>query len=115
MTALDVRDPAALEAALEALPLGEWVEVETVGEVFRLVRMPGGWHLPGDLTVASGDVVDGHPARVVLLGNLFGEDPGDLTGRQPTTDTDSEALEYLWDEDPDEAREMEGRRHRREK
>ncbi|GAA1920192.1 hypothetical protein [Nocardioides marmoribigeumensis] len=67
MTALDVSDPVALEAALEALPEGTWVEVDAGVEVLRVVRVPGGWHLPGDLAVASADVVDGEPGSVVVL------------------------------------------------
>ena len=46
----------------------------------RLVRVPGGWHLPGDVVIASGDVADGRPESVEVLGDLFGEDPGDVEG-----------------------------------
>lgn len=67
MSSLDPRDPAALEAALEALPEGTEVEVEVAGEELVLVRVPGGWHLPGDVVVASGDVADGRPTRVEVL------------------------------------------------
>lgn len=69
MTALDVRDPAALEAALEAQPEGCWVEVLVKGERLFVVRVPGGWYLPGDLTVASADIVGGRPTRVDVLGD----------------------------------------------
>lgn len=62
-------DPAALEAELEALPEGCWIEVEAGGETYLVLRVPGGWHLPGDLTVASGDVAEGRPSRVEVLGD----------------------------------------------
>ncbi len=38
---------------------------------------PGGWHLPGDLVIASGDVADGRLSRVEALGDLWGDDPYD--------------------------------------
>ena len=69
VTALDVRDSAALEAALEAQPEGCWVEVTVAGERLVVVRVPGGWHLAGDRTVASADVVEGRPTRVDMLGD----------------------------------------------
>jgi len=92
---LDVTDPAALEAALDAAPLDTLARVETAGgETLTVVRVPGGWHLPGDLTVTSGDVAEGGPRAVSLLldqdyrssgwstgpsvevgDDLFGEDP----------------------------------------
>jgi len=62
------------EAALDALPLGCWLEVVTNVETFHLQRVEGGWHLPGDLTIASGDVLDGQPERAETL---FGDDPYD--------------------------------------
>lgn len=63
------------EAGLKAVPLGHWIEVSTAGETFRLARVPGGWHVPGD--VASGDLVDGEHDCVEVLGDLFGDDPYD--------------------------------------
>lgn len=75
MTGPDITDPAALKTALDALPLDHWIDVTTNGETFRLVRVPGGWHVPGDLVIASGDVADGRPVSVEVLGDLFGEDP----------------------------------------
>lgn len=66
---LDVSDPAALAASLEALPEGCWVEVTAGGERHLVVRVPGGWHLPGDMAVASEDVADGRPSRVEVLGD----------------------------------------------
>lgn len=69
MNALDIRDPAALEAALEAQPEGTWAQVTVEGERLFVVRVPGGWHLPGDLTVASADIVEGRPTRVDVLGD----------------------------------------------
>lgn len=58
---------ADLEAWLEAQPAGTWVKVTLAGEALRVVRVPGGWWLPGDLVVASGDVADGRPASVAVL------------------------------------------------
>lgn len=69
MIALDATDPAALEAVLDALPEGTWIEVETEGETFLVQRVPGGWVLPGDVVIASGDVADGRPERVEVLGD----------------------------------------------
>jgi len=68
VSTLDVHDLAALEADLEAVPLGHWIEVTTAGETFRMQRVPGGFYLPGDVTIASGDVCDGRPTRVEVLG-----------------------------------------------
>jgi len=68
VSTIDVTDPGALEAALDAVPEGQWVEVDTAGEAARLVRVFGGWYLPGDLVVASGDVAGGRPLRVEVLG-----------------------------------------------
>src|SRR5438477_418443 len=69
VTVLDVRDPTALEAALEAQSEGCWVEVTVAGERLLVVRVPGGWYMPGDLTVASADIVEGRPTRVEVLGD----------------------------------------------
>lgn len=80
MTRLDVVDIAALHAALEALPEGTWVAVTVAGEDLRVVRVPGGWHMPGDLTVASSDVAEGCPDAVEVLGDMFGEDPYPVAG-----------------------------------
>lgn len=83
MSALDVSDARALEAALEALPLGTWVEVTPASLVEpdslpgedtfdpadyaeTLQRVPGGWYLPGDVVIASGDIVDGRPLQVLV-------------------------------------------------
>ena len=68
MKSLDVHDLSALEAALDAVPLDHWVEVTTAGETFRLQRVPGGFVLPGDVVIASGDIADGKPSRVRVLG-----------------------------------------------
>lgn len=68
---------SALEARLEALPRGTVIEVETAGETFHVHRVLGGWHLPYDTTVTSGDICDGQPVRVEVLGDLYGEDPFD--------------------------------------
>ncbi|MGN6253363.1 MAG: hypothetical protein ACTHNS_16285 [Marmoricola sp.] len=64
----EANDPAPLAAALDALPEGTWVEVGVAGETHLIVRVPGGWHLPGDLAVASADVAEGRPERVEVLG-----------------------------------------------
>lgn len=32
-----------------------------------------GWHLPGDLTITSGDIADGRPTSVAVVGDLFGD------------------------------------------
>lgn len=67
---LDVGDPVALGAALDAVPEGCWVEVTADdGGLFLLVRVPGGWHLSGDVVVASADVAEGRPVRVEVLGD----------------------------------------------
>ncbi len=65
---LDTTDPAALEDALEAAPLYTLARV-VVNETgtFIIHRAPGGWHLPGDVTVTSGDVADGRPSAVSML------------------------------------------------
>lgn len=76
MTDLDTTDPAALEAALDAAPLHTLARVVTAdGQVLTISRVPGGWHLEGDLAVSSGDVADGRPRAVSLLPP--GEDPFD--------------------------------------
>jgi hypothetical protein len=54
---VNATDLIALKAALDAVPLGHWIEVETDGELFRLVRVPGGWYLPTDVVIASADVL----------------------------------------------------------
>jgi len=75
---LDTSDPDRLEAQLEAAPLGTCARIEHEdGAVFHVYRTPGGWYLPGDMAVASRDVVDGEPVSVALLDDLFGEDPYD--------------------------------------
>ncbi len=90
---LATTDPAALEAALEAAPIDTLARVESAeGEVFLIHRVPGGWHLPGDLTVTSGDVADGRPSAVSLL---MEEDY-----RQ------DEGLAVLADLDPEDARDV---------
>jgi hypothetical protein len=75
---LDTTDPAALEAALDAAPLHTLARVVTSdGQVLHVHRVPGGWHLEGDLTVASGDIADGRPSAVsLLLGEDFRGDEG---------------------------------------
>ena len=64
---LDTTDPTALEADLEATPLGTVARVRVSGEVHVIRRVVGGWHLPGDLVIASGDVADGRPDAVEVL------------------------------------------------
>lgn len=65
---LDTTDPIALEAALEATPVGAVAHVRSQeGDVFTLHRVDGGWYLPGDLVITSGDVADGRPAAVEVL------------------------------------------------
>lgn len=66
---LDVTDPTALEAALEAAPLHTVARVTTpAGETFDLTRTASGWYLPGDVVIASADVVEGRPVAVALYG-----------------------------------------------
>lgn len=67
MTSLDVSDLSALEVALDAVPVGTWIEVVTAGETFRLQRVPNGFYLPGDVVIASGDICDGHPSSVEVI------------------------------------------------
>lgn len=77
---LDVSDAAALEAALEAAEPGALAHVTTgEGEDFVLQRVEGGWYLPGDVVVTSGDVADGRPTAVHLWARpeYRGEDPFD--------------------------------------
>jgi hypothetical protein len=69
VSALDCSDAAALTAALEAVPLGHWAEVVTGRDRHLVQRVPGGWHLPGDLAVTSADVADGMPTHVAVLGD----------------------------------------------
>ena len=64
---LDTTDPLALEAALEAAPLHTLGRVVNDSGTFIIHRVPGGWYLPGDLTVTSGDVADGRPTAVSML------------------------------------------------
>lgn len=65
MRDLDTTDPTALEAALEALPVGTVARVViATGETLDITRCPGGWYLDGDLAVASADVAEGRPTRV---------------------------------------------------
>jgi hypothetical protein len=67
-TALDVSDPAALEAALLALPEGTWVEVFDGRDTFRVERVPGGGlYLPGDVVIQCGDVAWAQPERVAVV------------------------------------------------
>lgn len=68
MNVLDCSDRAALVRDLEALPEGTWVHVVTDGQRHLLRRVPGGWHLTGDMAVASEDVADGEPTHVEVLG-----------------------------------------------
>jgi hypothetical protein len=64
---LDTTDPAALEAALEAQPPGTVAHVRLRGEVLTIRRVDGGWYLPGDLVITSGDVADGRPDAVEVV------------------------------------------------
>lgn len=72
MKTLDVHDLSALEVALDAVPLGDWIEVVTAGETFRLQSVPGGYYLPGDVVIASGDICDGHPTHVEVIEKPYG-------------------------------------------
>ncbi|GAA1962818.1 hypothetical protein GCM10009798_23240 [Nocardioides panacihumi] len=76
---LDTTDPAALEAALEAAPLDTLGQVTVDGQTHNIQRVTGGWYLPGDVVVTSGDVADGRPDAVSLLRDedYRGEDPYD--------------------------------------
>lgn len=75
---LNTTDHAALEAALEATPPGTVARVTLAGGEEHIIhRVAGGWYLPGDLTVASGDVADGRPESVEVLDDLFGDEPYD--------------------------------------
>ncbi|MEE3127068.1 MAG: hypothetical protein VX494_07630 [Actinomycetota bacterium] len=70
-------DPAALEVALEEAPLDTLAQVVTSGgEPLTVVRVPGGWYLPGDMAVASADVAWAGPREVALLDG-FGDTPFD--------------------------------------
>jgi hypothetical protein len=86
VSVLDCSDPAALERALDALPLGTWVLVVAAGERHLLQRVPGGLHLRGDLTVhLTAELDDLDSVGWVEAGrlrdevqawlDLFGEDP----------------------------------------
>lgn len=71
---LSVSDPAALEAALEAAPLDTTARVTTAdGERLTVRRVPGGWYLPGDVVVASGDIAYAEPRAVSLLRDEDGQ------------------------------------------
>ena len=75
MRNLTTSDPAALEAALEAAAMGTIARVTLAdGERLKIYRVQGGWHLPGDVVVASGDVADGRP-RAVTLAEPGGQAP----------------------------------------
>lgn len=68
-------DPAALEAALEALPEGVTIRVLDVDNgPWGVVRVPSGWHIVGDVTVTSGDIAEGGNVSIAVL------DEGDLAG-----------------------------------
>jgi hypothetical protein len=67
MQHLDTTDLDRLEAALDAAPPGTLARVVTDGQTYLLHRVNGGWHLPGDVVIASGDVADGRPSAVTLL------------------------------------------------
>ena len=56
-----------LQAFLEDLPVGTWLDVTTNGETFRVQRVPGGLYLPGDVVVSVLDVCDGEPTRVEVV------------------------------------------------
>lgn len=103
---IDTTDPARLEAALEALPLGAAVLVTAGGASHTIHRVPGGWWLDGDLTVASGDVADGRPAEVEVV-DPFGDDP--VPGGREWADAGHDeffrrvpASAYLASTDPDD-------------
>lgn len=68
MKHLDVTDPATLETALEAAPLGTLARVTIAdgSETLSVRRVPDGWYLEGDLTVTSGDIADARPRAVSL-------------------------------------------------
>lgn len=104
---LDVTDPTALEAALEAAPLDTLARVVTAGgERLTVRRVPGGWDLPGDLAVASADVAAGEPRAVALL--LREDYRGGSDGLAEYADIDPEDAASLrawrearaWGEDP---------------
>jgi hypothetical protein len=68
VSTLAVDDLSALEVALDAVPVGDWIEVITAGETFRLRCVAAGsFYLPGDLTIRSGDICDGKPSSVKVL------------------------------------------------
>ncbi|GAA0985535.1 hypothetical protein ENKNEFLB_01407 [Nocardioides aquaticus] len=90
---LPTTDPAALEAEMEAQPAGTLARVVTAdGEPLTVRRVPGGWYLPGDLVVASGDVAGALPREVSVL--LDQDQPSD------------EGLAILADLDPEGARDV---------
>jgi len=65
---IDTSIPATLEEALDAAPLGTRAPVTIAdgSETLTVMRVPGGWYLPGDLTVTSGDIADARPRAVSL-------------------------------------------------
>src|SRR4051794_15791617 len=70
---MDYGERVALEAALEAAEMGTLALVETAaGDQYVVERVPGGWHLEGDVVVTSGDVAGGDPRGVHFL-DLTGE------------------------------------------
>lgn len=80
MQHLDTTDAARLEEQLEAAAPGTVARVTAAdGEEHVVHRVPGGWYLPGDLAVTSGDIAGAEPTAVALLGQVerFGEDPCD--------------------------------------
>ena len=89
---LDTTNPTTLEAALEAAPIDTLARVVNESGTYLIHRVPGGWHLPGDLTVTSGDVADGRPSAVsMLMDEDYRHDEG---------------LMLLADIDPDDARDV---------
>lgn len=71
---IDTADVDRLEAALEALPQGAAARVVAGGEEHVVHRVPGGWYLPGDVVVTSGDIAGGHPTLVEVV-DPGGDDP----------------------------------------
>lgn len=77
MSWFDVTDPAALEAALDAVELGSWIEVVAAGGPSAWSACPVGGTCLATSPSRSGDVDVGRPASVEVLGDLYGEDPYD--------------------------------------
>jgi len=67
MAPLDTSAPAALAAVPDALPEDTWPEVTKDGGTLRVMRVPGGWHLNGDLSLSSAGVAEGGPTSVAAL------------------------------------------------